>query len=74
MSNKKVEKKKRRLLDRIEQLENELKDSLTKKDSATAEISVGDQQRKIAQLKKEYRDIETKARLNLLASRYTLFL
>lgn len=57
MSNKKVEKKKRRLLDRIEQLENELRDSLTKKDSATAEISVGDQQRKIAQLKKEYREL-----------------
>ena len=54
MSNKKAEKKKRKLLDRIEQLETELSDSLTKKSSSTAEINVGEQQRKIALLKVEY--------------------
>ncbi|MDG1949843.1 MAG: hypothetical protein P8J32_03425 [bacterium] len=54
MSNKKAEKKKRKLLDRIEQLETELKDSLTKKSSSTAEINVGEYQRKIRDLKVEY--------------------
>jgi hypothetical protein len=54
MSNKKAEKKKGKLLDRIEQLETELRDSLTKKSSSTAEINVGEYQRKIRDLKVEY--------------------
>ena len=43
----KVEKKRAKLIARIAELKSELSMSLTKKTSATAEISVGDYQRKI---------------------------
>lgn len=45
----KLEKKRKKLQERINQLESKLKLSLTKKDSNTAEISVDDYQRKIAE-------------------------
>ena len=48
----KIDKKKEKLQARINELETELRDSLTKKDSATKEINVGDYQRKIQEAKK----------------------
>ncbi len=59
MNNKKIEKKKRKLIDRINEMETELRNSLTKKSSDTAEISVGDYQRKIIELKKQLKSYET---------------
>jgi len=47
-------KKKNKMLERIKTLEDEMKSSLTKKDSSTAEISIGDYQRKINDLKTQY--------------------
>jgi hypothetical protein len=49
----KLEKKKLKLQERIKFLEDELTMSLTKKTSDTKEISVGDYQRKISDLRKE---------------------
>lgn len=49
----KIEKKRKKLQDRIDFLQNELTMSLTKKTSATAEINVGEQQRKIKQLREQ---------------------
>ena len=49
----KLEKKRKKLQDRIDYLQNELTQSLTKKTSSTAEINVGEQQRKIQQLKEQ---------------------
>lgn len=49
----KLEKKRAKLQERIESLENELTMSLTKKDSATAEIDVADYTRKIQQAKEQ---------------------
>lgn len=49
----KIDKKRKKLIERIKTLENDLRISLTKKDSNTAEISVGDYQRKIADAKKQ---------------------
>jgi len=46
-----IAKKKQKILDRIDELEFELRESLTKKTSNTKEISVGDYQRKIKDLK-----------------------
>ena len=51
--NNKLEKKRKKLIDRITLLEDELRLSLTKKDSNTKEISVSGHQRKIADLRKE---------------------
>lgn len=51
---KKMLKKKNKMLERIKTLEDEMKSSLTKKDSSTAEISIGDYQRKINDLKTQY--------------------
>lgn len=51
--NNKLEKKRKKLVDRITLLEDELRLSLTKKDSNTKEISVSGHQRKIADLRKE---------------------
>ena len=51
---KKMLKKKNKMLERIKTLEDEKKSSLTKKDSSTAEISIGDYQRKINDLKTQY--------------------
>jgi hypothetical protein len=47
----KVDKKKKKLLEKIEELENELRLSLTKKDSNTKEINVPGHQRKIQELR-----------------------
>ena len=49
----KKSKKRRKLQERIEELEMDLRESLTKKTSATAEINVGEYQRKIADLRKQ---------------------
>lgn len=49
----KVEKKKKKLQERISKLEEELRLSLTKKDSATAEIDVAGHQRKIQQSREQ---------------------
>lgn len=49
----KIEKKRKKMQERIEFLENEMKTELTKKTSNTKEISVSDYQRKIQGLKQE---------------------
>lgn len=48
-----VEKKRKKLNDRIAQLEAELRDALTKKDSNTREISVAGHTTKIAEARAE---------------------
>lgn len=53
----KVDKKKRKLTERIKMLENELTSSLTKKSSNSVEIDVGLQQRKILELKKQLSEL-----------------
>lgn len=50
---KKTEKKKRKMQDRIAVLETELANSLAKKDTKTVEIDVGSHMRKIADMKAE---------------------
>ena len=47
----KADKKRNKILEQIKNLEDEMKLSLTKKTSNTKEISLGDYQRKIADLK-----------------------
>lgn len=49
----KIEKKKKKLQERIDFLQNELRLSLTKKTSDTKEINVGEYQRKIQNLNTE---------------------
>ncbi len=49
----KIEKKRKKLQDRINYLQDELTQSLTKKTSSTAEMNVGQQQRKIQKLTEE---------------------
>lgn len=49
----KIEKKRAKLIERINQLETELKESLTKKTSDKREINVSDQMKKIDELTKE---------------------
>jgi sugar-specific transcriptional regulator TrmB len=49
----KIDKKRKRLQERIDHLQSELNSSLTKKSSNTVEINVGEQQRKILELRKE---------------------
>lgn len=49
----KIEKKKKKLQEQIDYLQNELVESLTKKTSTTKEIDVAGQQRKIQELKKQ---------------------
>lgn len=53
MTDKKIEKKKRKLVERIELLETEIRTSLGKKDSRSAEIDVPGHTRKIADLRQE---------------------
>jgi len=53
----KVKKKIMKLESRIETLENELIESLTKKDSKTAEINVASHQRKISDARKQLREL-----------------
>lgn len=48
----KIDKKRKKLLERIETLENDMRISLTKKDSNTVEISIGEYRRKINEAKK----------------------
>jgi len=49
----KLDKKKKKLQERIEFLESELRSSLTKKTSDTKEINVSEYTRKISELRKE---------------------
>jgi len=51
---KKTLKKKNKMIERIKTLEDEMKNALTKKTSNSAEISVGDYQRRITELKIKY--------------------
>jgi hypothetical protein len=53
----KINKKRRKLIERIEILQDELINSLTKKDSNTVEINVATKQRKIQALKKELKEL-----------------
>lgn len=49
----KVDKKRKKLQERIDYLQNELTQHLTKKDSRTTEIDVAGYQRRILELRKE---------------------
>ena len=51
--NAKIRKKRKRLQERIDELERIVRVSLTKKSSSTLEINVGEYQRKIVEAKKE---------------------
>jgi hypothetical protein len=53
----KIEKKRKKLVARITELETEMRLALTKKDSGTSEISVGDYQRKISEARKQLQDL-----------------
>ncbi len=53
-----VEKKKKKLQERIKELEDELRISLTQKTSSTAEINVPAHQRKIAETKKQLAELK----------------
>jgi len=54
----KLEKKRAKLQARIDELQNELTLSLTKKSSATAEISVSEYTRKIQQLRDQLNSLK----------------
>ena len=54
----KIEKKKAKLLERIQLLENEMIESLTKKTSTTREINVPSMTRQIDELKKQLRELK----------------
>lgn len=49
----KIEKKKQKLQERIQEMETDMRNALTKKDSNTKEISLPTYQRKIQELKVE---------------------
>jgi hypothetical protein len=53
----KVDKKRKKLQERINYLQDELTQSLTKKSSTTIEINVGEQQRKIAQIREQIKNL-----------------
>ena len=53
----KVDKKRKKLQERINYLEDELTQSLTKKSSTTVEINVGAQQRKIQQIREQIKNL-----------------
>lgn len=53
----KVEKKRKKMQERIDTLQNELRLSLTKKDSSTVEIDVASHQRKIQELQKQLKEL-----------------
>lgn len=57
MSNKKVEKKKKKLQSKIDEMQEELRASLTKKTSSTAEIDVASHQRKIKDLQTKLKEL-----------------
>lgn len=54
----KIEKKRKKLQERIQEMETELRLSLTKKDSNTKEIDVPTYQRRINELKKEFLNLK----------------
>ena len=54
----KIDKKRKKLQERIIFLQDELTQSLTKKTSTTVEINVGEQQRKIAQINKQLSELK----------------
>lgn len=54
----KIERKRKKLEERIEQLQNELVTSLTKKSSHTVEIDVPNHQRKINEMKIKLRELK----------------
>jgi len=54
----KIEKKRKKIQERIETLENELTMSLTKKSSTTKEINVPSYQREILRLKTELQNLK----------------
>lgn len=54
----KVEKKRKKLLARLTELQTELSVSLTKKSSATAEIDVAGHQRKIQQIREQLNSLK----------------
>ena len=54
----KIEKKRKKLQDRIKFLQDELTQSLTKKTSNSVEINVGEQQRKITQINKQLSELK----------------
>ena len=53
----KIEKKRKKLKERIDTLQEELRLSLTKKDSSTKEIDIPSQMRKIQELTKEFNSL-----------------
>ena len=53
----KVDKKRRKLQERIDILQEELTMALTKKSSSTAEVSVGEFQRRILELRKQLNEM-----------------
>jgi uncharacterized protein involved in exopolysaccharide biosynthesis len=54
----KVDRKRKKLVDRIEQLQSEMTNALTKKDSNTSEISISDYQRKITEAKMRLAELQ----------------
>ena len=52
-----IEKAKAKLVERIHMLESELRESLTKKDSSTVEISISDYLRKINDVKAQLNEL-----------------
>jgi hypothetical protein len=54
----KIDKKRKKLVERIKALESEMTLSLTKKDSNTVEISVGEYQRKIIAARKQLAELK----------------
>ena len=58
MNNKKIEKKKTRLKERIATMELELLEALTKKTSTTTEINVPSYTREIQELKLELQNLK----------------
>lgn len=61
----KIDRKKNKLIERINELEAELRESLTKKTSDTKEINVPLQQRKIQELKIELNKMQFNARSSI---------
>lgn len=54
----KLEKKRKKLEERLEQLENEMYQNLKQKTSSTAEISISDYQNKIAAVRQLLKDLK----------------
>lgn len=54
----KIEKKKQKILDRIEFLEDEMRTNLRQKTSNTAEISISEYQNKIQVLRKQLEQLQ----------------